>query len=517
MSYVIEQKIKGNIYLYRVESKWDKTKKKTYQKRTYLGPKNPKKSRKGNKTGIDLINKNYGNIFLLQSISKRIGLEDVLRGVFPGSCNEILALSYYEIMEGAPFYLFNYWMDENFLPQVHKLDSSAISNLFSEIGKDERSRHTFIENWIEYLQPTNAMFFDISSISCYSTNINFIEWGYNRDKERMPQLNIGMVYCENKRLPINYFVYPGSIVDVTTLKNCKKYLEDYGLKTFLFVLDRGFFSTANINEMNDKSSGIEFIQPLPFTLKKVKSLVKNHRRELTKVDSAFSYKNEILNYKKSSIAFNEEDLDAHMFYNEKAEVDVRHNFLSILFEIENKLSDKRFDQLKYWLEYKNNNILEKYRDFFKWNKQTKKAERNIKIINTYLYKAGYYIMATNKQNLSKCDVLNHYRNKDLVEKVFDVLKNEMDCKRLRTHNDYTTSGKLFVMFISLLIYSEIIRIMNQEKLFKTLTIKEVLYELRKIKINNFIKDGNPIISEVSTKQKTILNKFEIDLNLIHSY
>ena len=126
-------------------------------------------------------------------------------------------------------------------------------------------------------------------------------------------------------------------------------------------------------------------------------------------------------------------------------------------------------------------------------------------------------MATNKQNLSKSDVLDHYRNKDLVEKVFDVLKNEMDCKRLRTHNDFTTSGKLFVMFISLLIYSEIIRIMNQEKLFKTLTIKEMLYELRKIKINNFTKDGSTIISEVSIKQKKILKKFEIDLDVLYGY
>ena len=48
MSYIVEQKIKGNIYLYRVESYWDKDKKQSRQKRTYLGPKNRRK--KGNKS-----------------------------------------------------------------------------------------------------------------------------------------------------------------------------------------------------------------------------------------------------------------------------------------------------------------------------------------------------------------------------------------------------------------------------------------------------------------------------------
>jgi hypothetical protein len=35
MSYIVEQKVKGNIYLYRVYSYWDKEKKQSRQKRTF--------------------------------------------------------------------------------------------------------------------------------------------------------------------------------------------------------------------------------------------------------------------------------------------------------------------------------------------------------------------------------------------------------------------------------------------------------------------------------------------------
>ncbi|MCP3659482.1 MAG: hypothetical protein GY830_03840 [Bacteroidetes bacterium] len=39
MAYLVEQKIKGRIYLYQVENFWDTQKKQSRQKRKYLGPK----------------------------------------------------------------------------------------------------------------------------------------------------------------------------------------------------------------------------------------------------------------------------------------------------------------------------------------------------------------------------------------------------------------------------------------------------------------------------------------------
>lgn len=517
MSYIVEQKIKGNIYLYTVENKWDKEKKKTFQKRTYIGPKNSIKRQNYLKGKTNLINKNYGNIFFLRFLSEKLGIDKIVKNCFPTDFNEIIALIYYDIMEGSPTYLFEYWHDENYLPEVKKLDSSACSSLYEKIGRDEVARQTFIEEWVENIKPIKALYFDITSISSHSNNISYIEWGYNRDKEEKAQLNIGLVYCEEKKLPLCYFIYPGSIVDVSTLRNCKKYLNNYGLIDFMFILDRGFFSTANILNMNEKNNRINFIQPLSFSLKKTKELIKRHRNELTNLKSAFSYKEDILNYVKSSVSFDDNDFDAHLFYNEKAELDARHNLLSKLFEIQKTILDKTFPTQKEFAKFKNDNIIEKYREFYKWNKLNLSAEINQKQINNYLSNSGYYVMATNKTELIRDEILSHYRNKDLIEKTFDIIKNEMDGKRLRTHNDFTTLGKIFKLFISSIIMSEITRVMNQNELFKVLTIKEVLYELRKIKINNLSKDGNPIISEISKKQRKILECFNIEPKMLYGY
>ncbi len=419
-------------------------------------------------------------------------------------------------MEAQPPYLFHYWLEENYMPGVNKLDSTGTSALFETIGKNERQRIACIEGWIEYLKPVKALYFDISSISSYSSNLSMIEWGYNRDNEKLPQLNIGMVYCQEKRLPINYHLYPGSIVDVTTLKNCKDYLNTFGLKDFLFILDRGFFSTANVLKMNEKTDRTYFIQPLPFSLKKAKLLIKKYKRELRKLNTSFSYNNNIFSYLKTSIALGGDNFDAHIFYNEKAEMDVRHNFLSQIFELEKKMKNLSFDKLKDWLIYKNDNIIKKYRDYFKWSKTTGKIERNIRKINAHLFTSGYSIMVSNKSNLIRDELLTYYSNKDLVEKLFDLYKNEMDGNRLRNHNDYTMYGKMFVKFIAATVYSEIVKEMNNKKLFKTLTVKELLFELKKVKIAK-LKGNKKIVSEISKRSKTIFKNFDIDINKIYGY
>ena len=42
MSFIVEQKVRGQIYLYEAEGYWDPQKQQSLQKRKYLGKKEPK-------------------------------------------------------------------------------------------------------------------------------------------------------------------------------------------------------------------------------------------------------------------------------------------------------------------------------------------------------------------------------------------------------------------------------------------------------------------------------------------
>jgi len=516
MAYIIEQKIKGNIYLYKVESYWDKDKKQSRQKRTYLGPKGKLKKSNIKQTKSTIVHKNYGNIFFLDFILKQLGLEYILQNIFPDNYKEIIALAYYDIIEASPYYLFPFWQEEHYLPDTKKLDSSSISKLCDEIGHQQQQRLIFFEQWINLLQPVEALFYDITSISSYSTSIDFVEWGYNRDHENLPQINLGMVFCGENSLPIFYTLYPGSIVDVKTLKNCVTYLKIIGLKDFLFVLDRGFFSTSNITKMNSDKNNISFIQPLPFSLKKVKELVRLHKKELHDVSNNFKFNEELLSYKKSEIEFEGKTYVSHIYLNERAELDQRQQLMGELIDIEvNTLKNKIFPSLKQAMQFKKNNIVKKYQDLFKWNRLTRKIERNANNLKTRISKLGYFILATNKQGSTKEDILAKYRKRDDVEKVFDLLKNEIDGGRIRAHNQYNLDARLFIKFVSLILQSEITKTMKNRKLFKKYTMKEMLANLRKIKRTKI--DNEIIISEISKQQRLIFDAFNIDQTELHRY
>ena len=518
MAYIVEQKIKGRIYLYEVESYWDKEKKQPRQRRKYIGPKEPKKKSEIKTKQSHLITRNFGNIFLLNFISEKLGITEILKSCFPEYYPEILALAYFEIMEGSALYLFPYWIDEQFLPNTKKLYSPGISNLCEDVGRSQAQRFEFIQKWIDHLKPINGIYYDITSISAYGTNIDFIEWGYNRDREDLPQLNMGVIFCQNNSLPIFYNIYPGSIVDVTTLKNCIKYMNVCNLKDILLVLDRGFFSKSNVLELNKEKNTAKFIIPLPFRLKKVKELLKKNKKYIRNPVNSFKFKEEVLFHLKESVEFDQEEFDAHVFSNEKAEVHQRHSFLSCLLDIENKVKNRQLKTLKEYMVYKESGIPEKYRKYFKWNKKTLKIEKNIRKIKEYISSMGSFILLTNQKNMSRADVLDHYRKKDSVEKVFDIVKNEIDGKRLRVHSSFNNEGRLFIKFIALILYTEISRTMHKEKLFNKYSVKEIMAELKKLKVT-VIDNSEPIVSELTKKHKTILKTFKIEEAdvTVHSY
>jgi transposase len=511
MSYIVEQKIKGRVYLYEVTCYWDNEKKQPRQKRKYIGPKHKRLNKSSSISKSDLkslISFNYGNILLLNKIASNTGLEAILKKIFPTKWEDILALAYYDIMEGQSSYKFSYWLLENYLPDVKKMSSSDISVLYEFLGGMQNQRMEFMKLWSEHIKPINGIYYDITSISSYSNNIDYIEWGYNRDKENLPQLNLGLVCSKDSNLPFYYSLFTGSIVDVSTIKNQIKYLNILNIKTPFLVMDRGFCSIGNITEMD--LNKFLFIQPLSFNLKKVKDLIFQNKDKIHKPEFAFKYNQDILYYIKSSLEINGKIFCAHIYLNEKSEIAQKHLFLSKLIEVEQKYKDKHFNSKKEFEDYYNNYIPNKLKPYYQWNEEKKKIERNIKTFENYISNIGYIIFLSNKKNIDKSYILDCYRQKDSIEKMFDVLKNEFDGNRLRVHSNINMEGKLFVKFISLIVYMKISQIMNKNKLFEKYSLKEMLLELKKIK-QTIISNHQPIISEVSKKQKEILEIFDIKI------
>ena len=79
--------------------------------------------------------------------------------------------------------------------------------------------------------------------------------GYSRDKRSdCKQVCIGLV-CTPEGLPLNYEIFAGNRVDVTTVEDVVRKMEDrFGQAERIWVMDRGMVSEANIDFMRERKA-----------------------------------------------------------------------------------------------------------------------------------------------------------------------------------------------------------------------------------------------------------------------
>ena len=80
-------------------------------------------------------------------------------------------------------------------------------------------------------------------------------------------------------------------------------------------------------------------------------------------------------------------------------------------------------------------------------------DNNATILKTDKRYSGYLCIITDDLQKNATEVLDIYRDKDDTEKVFDDAKNANDCKRLNIQSRSAMEGKLFVLFLSLILTS----------------------------------------------------------------
>ena len=189
-------------------------------------------------------------------------------------------------------------------------------------------------------------------------------------------------------------------------------------------------------------------------------------------------------------------VNAHVYYNqEKCAAEEKKLFA--------KIENLEKELIK--LQGKKRSI-KKYTDYFDLEKGEEPGityERNYENIDEILSYAGYVIFITTDQKISTKEVIDIYRNKDLVEKAFNNLKNELDFHRLRTHLNKTMEGKLFVAFIALITRTALFGKIKSDKETKKLTIEKVLIELKKIKVTTLFDDRRLFVP-LTKLQKKIL-------------
>ena len=140
-----------------------------------------------------------------------------------------------------------------------------------------------------------------------------------------------------------------------------------------------------------------------------------------------------------------------------------------------------------------------------------KVSYNTEAVNQYINRyAGFQALLTNSIK-DPIEALQIYRDKDVVEKSFDDLKNQLDMKRLRMHSSAAVDGRLFVQFIALIYMSALRREMRKTDLIKRYTVRELLQEMETLTKVKYSGKYGHILTEVTKPQREILKGLGIGL------
>jgi transposase len=505
----------GVTYVYSVESYWDKEKKAPRNRQICLGKldevtgelipakrKKPITEQTPDESNMTVSVKVCGPYLLLSKIDTDLGIGHLMERCFPDVYREIMSLVYFIVQKGLPLSRCEFWSRNHLHPYQEGISSQRVSELLLMMTEDNRQR--FLSLWAAKMLENDYLCYDITSISSYSKN-EYIKYGYNRDGEALPQINLAMLFGQKCKLPAYYRRLPGNLPDISTLKTTVETLDllQIGLNKVQFSMDRGFYSQKNVDELFSRH--YHFILAVPTGRTWVENIIDKYYEGVSSPQNYYlTEDNEVL-YAVSHL---------HKWGESK-----KRCYLHLYYNAQKAADD--FDTLSHTLveckaELENNKKVEKHRELYQrffLIKETPKRGRKITYNETEIQRyrkryAGFFcILSTNMKDSH--EVLKIYRAKEAVENSFDDLKNQLDMKRLRVHTSPAMDARLFLQFVALIFICKIRMSLQQQtdSDLKYLTVRETMEALESLVKLKCSGRRNPVYSEITELQKKIISAF----------
>lgn len=363
-------------------------------------------------------------------------------------------------------------------PYEKNITSQRSNELFADISEEQRSKFIILQE--RRRSEDEYWAYDTTSLSSCSQTLRQVQYGKNKEDDRLPQINLAMVFGEKSGLPFYYRKLAGNIPDVSTVKNLLAGFQVLGFDKVKLVMDRGFYSEANINDLFKEhlkfivavKTGVSFVRSTIDTVydahRSFENLDEQHELYAHTVLTEWNYQQE-RPYKKDVIA--EKELEQSKELMSGKRVPEHETFYRKYFEI--KETPVRGVQI------------------------TVKDDAVRKTKRYY----GYFTLLSNEK-MDAMTALQLYRNKDIVEKAFGNIKDRLNLRRLLVSSEKSLDGKLFVGFIALIYLAYIKKRMHESGMFQKYTLQTLLDKVDMIEC--FENPGYDLrVGEVLSKQKQI--------------
>ena len=515
-----KQIIDGREYVYDYVSVWNKERQRSEQKREYIGRiiegefvpnkkyrlqqelERAQNEKKRGPVRAETCKRLFsGATYLLDEIGNKIGISSDLKACFPHQYKEIISLAYYLILEPeTPLYRFTRWAVTHEHPCGHDIPSQRSSEILPLITEDVKME--FLKKQAKRRAETEYLFYDSTSISSYSRQLKQVKYGKNKDEGGLAQINIALLFGQKSLLPAYYRKLPGNITDVMTVENLLSGIDYLDIKKVMLVMDRGYYSEANLNELMKKH--YKFIIGARVSLKFVQDRLSKNR---TDFDRRERYNSEtglftethtlVWDYEevkpRSGEVINEKRrIYLHIYYNDQHATDEKIRFNKKLDAMEDdirsrKMSQEREKECKKYYEIKETPV--RGVSFTPKQDVIDKARKNF----------GFFVLLSNGVK-DPVETLRIYRSKDLIEKAFADLKDRLNMRRTSVSSEENLEGKLFIQFVALIYLSYVKHAMDSTGLFQNKTMQELFDDIDVIEKYQ-LPGGAAYYGEITEKQR----------------
>ncbi len=454
----------------------------------------------------------YGRPLLLSSLASDLGLRSALEEAYgKDDARAILSAGIYEVCTGDALCRLQEWASDTVLADdASSLCPAAITRVCRRAGENEEAAAEFHRRWFKACGSPGALISDTTSVSSYSEKLACIEWGYNRDREELPQANLNMVYSRDRHLPLYMRLIFGSVSDVVTIVTTARIIAELGLRRYSFSLDRGFFSEENLWYFHDNGIGFTIGVPLDENRRTTAVRLLEHCRErLHAFGSVISFEGTTLNHTAAEYVFQRESpgtgrretfrATAHIYMNQARRADETRKFQEALQGVLNDFAKTSFDtpeQAGQWLASavgKARTSLFILADMSKARGRrpdkcafSKDGRFRLHVHELEYARAvrdlGVFMILNSSREADGEQTLKDNRSRDLQEKVFDVLKNSTGNNRLRVSDDDTLKGRLLVAFVAVVLHKALENRLRDAGMLGSMSVNKALDLARKFNV-----------------------------------
>jgi len=462
--------IRGIYYLYEVTSKWNPQKKRS-QKITgkFLGKITPEgfiESEKNKlKEGFEqslktpLQVKEYGASHFILEYFKQYN--ETLKEHFSDLWQDIIALAFVRLVYQAPVKNVGFYFERSHLSEIFSditMGEKRVGALYRKIGSYRSKVAGFMKQFIE---EKDNILIDATHLISRSRHIDIAKYGYNSAMQYDPQVNLMFLFSSQLQLPVFYRIVSG---DIREVKAFQLTLQEAGIKEVTIIADKGFFSMANINEL-DKAK-LTYIIPL----KRDNSLIDYspvvmHSKK--GYEGYFKYQQRFIWY----YTLQRDNKRVIVFYDDQLRSKEEYDYL---IRIENKVD---------------NYTIESFKEKQAW--------------------FGTLSIYDNNADKSPQQIYELYKTRGNIETMFDAMKNTLEADKSFMHNEDALQGWLFINFIALQWYYKIYLLLKQKKILANYSPKDLfmhLSEIKCIKINQQWR-----VAEFTRKTQFLLDKIQIPI------